>query len=384
MKKVYLDNAATTALRKEVLSAMLPFLKEKFGNASSLHSWGQEARRAVEEARERVAKVLNCEPFEIIFTGTTTVSDNLAIQGVASALKDKGRHLLTTAIEHHAVLDTFKFLGTQGYKVDFLEVNREGLVDFKELEERLNKETILVSVMLANNEIGTIQPIKEISNLVHKTSPLAVFHSDAATAVEYLDLDVKKLGVDLLTLGSHKFGGPKGLGILYLKSGTAIKPITFGGHHERTLWSGTEDVAGIVGTSVALELAQKEWRANYKRVEKLQKYFIAEVLKMGAVVLTGHPEKRLPDIASFCFENVEGEALLLGLDDEGIGCSTGSACTSGNLEPSHVLLACGISQALAHGSIRFSLARETTKEELDYVLKVLLKILKKLRKISGR
>lgn len=381
MKQVYLDYAATTPLRKEVFKAMAPYLNEKFGNASSLHSFGQETRKAVEEARERVARVLQCEPMEIVFTGTTTLSDNLAIQGVAQAAKDKARHLITSSIEHHAVLDTFKFLETQGFKVDFLLVDKNGLIDLKELKKLLNKETALVSIMLANNEIGTIQPIREISSIINRQ---AVLHTDAAAVAEYLDLNVKKLGVDLLSLGSHKFGGPKGVGILYHKKGVSIQPLTFGGHHERGLSPGTENVAGIVGTSVALELAQKEKEALTRRIKKLQDIFIKEVLKIKGVILTGHAKRRLPDVVSFCFKNVEGEALLLALDDQGVACSSGSACTSGTLEPSHVLLACGISPSLAHGSIRFSLGRNTTKEEIDYVLQVLPSIVKKLRRIAGK
>lgn len=381
MKKVYLDYAATTPLRKEVLKAMRPYLTSKFGNASSLHQWGQQARKAVEKARERVAQVLNCQPGEVIFTGTTTTTDNLAIQGVARARQSQGKHLIASTIEHHAVLDTFKFLETRGFAVDFLRVDKTGLIDLKELKKLLRKETILVSVMLANNEIGTIEPIRKIAEVINNQ---AVLHSDAAAGGDYLDLDVKKLGVDLLSLGSHKFGGPKGIGILYYKKGTSIEPLTFGGHHERGLWPGTEDVAGIVGTSLALELAQKEKEKTSQRVEKLRDYFIKEVLKIPGVILTGHPQKRLADIASFCFRGVEGEALLLALDDQGIGCSSGSACTSGTLEPSHVLLACGITPQLAHGSIRFSLGRDTTKEEMDYVLKCLPGIIKKLRKIAGR
>lgn len=385
--KVYLDYAATTPLRKEVLEAMKPYLKDKFGNASSLHQWGQEARKAVEKARERVAQVLNCQPLEIIFTGTTTLSDNLAIQGVVRALQDEGKHLITSSIEHHGVLNTFEFLEKQGFRVDFLSVDKTGLLDLEELKRLLNKETILVSVMLANNEIGTIEPIKEISSVIRyqlsATRHPPLFHTDAAACAEYLDLNVSKLGTDLLSLGAHKFGGPKGVGILYYKKGTPIEPLTFGGHHERGLSPGTENVAGIVGTSVALELAQKEREKLSKKVTRLRDYLIKGVLKIKGVVLTGHPEKRLPDIASFCFKGVEGEALLLSLDDKGIGVSSGSACTSGTLEPSHVLLACGISPALAHGSLRFSLGRGTTKEDIDYVLKVLPGIVRRLRKIAG-
>lgn len=337
----------------------------------------------MEKAREKVAQVLNCQPQEIVFTGTTTFSDNLAIQGVAQALQSRGKHLITSSIEHHGVLNTFEFLEKQGFKVDFLSVDKTGLINLEELKKQLRKETILVSVMLANNEIGTIQPIKAISQMLKVNSQKLLLHTDAAACAEYLDLDVKKLGVNLMSLGAHKFGGPKGVGILYYKKGTPIEPLTFGGHHERGLSPGTENVAGIVGTSVALELAQKEREQLSKKVSKLRDYLIKEVLKIKGVILTGHPEIRLPDIASFCFKGLEGEALLLALDDKGIGVSSGSACTSGTLEPSHVLLACGLGPQLAHGSIRFSLGRETTKQEIDYVLKILPGIVKRLRKIAG-
>jgi len=391
MRKIYLDYAATTPILPEVIEAMTPFWAEKFGNASSLHSFGREARVAVEQSRDQVAEILNCEPEEIIFTGTTTTSDNLAILGVVNALEEKQLspnrcHLITTAIEHHAVLDTFKYLESQGFAVTYLSVDKYGVVDLKELEKAIRPETVLVSVMYANNEVGTIEPIEEISKLLQATSYKLKpkFHTDAAAVAEYLTLDVQKLGVDLMTLGAHKFGGPKGVGILYIKKGTGVNPVTFGGHHENGLWPGTEAVPLIVGTAKALELSIKYHVLSIKLVTELRDKLIKGVLeKVPDCYLTGHPTQRLPDIASFVFKGVEGEAVLLRLDAEGIAVSSGSACTSGDLKPSHVLLVMGIPQEEAHGSIRFSLGRNTTEEEINYVLEKLPKIISDLRNLSG-
>lgn len=392
-KKIYLDYAATTPVRPEVIEAMQPYWTEKFGNPSSLHLFGQEARKAVEEARAKVAQVLNCEPEEIIFTGTTTTSDNLAILGVVSAVSHQlstvRQHLITSSIEHHSVLDTFKHLEKLGYKVTYLPVDKDGLVDLRVLEKAIRPETVLVSVMYVNNEVGTIQPIEEMTQLLKAISSQLkakiYFHTDAAAVAEYLTLDVKKLGVDLMTLGSHKFGGPKGVGILYLKKLTQIDPLTFGGHHERGLWPGTEAVPLIVGMAEALRQAQGELTDTNKRVSRLKDKLIKGVLeKIPETILTGHPEKRLADMASFCFKGAEGEAILLRLDAEGIAASSGSACTSGTLQPSHVLLAMGIPAEIAHGSIRFSLGRETTEEEIDYVLEKLPKIIKEIREMAPK
>lgn len=390
MKKVYLDYAATTPVLPEVVEAMEPYWREKFGNASSLHSFGREARMAVEESREKVAKILNCEDEEIIFTGTTTTSDNLAILGIVMDLWEmrEKTHLITTQIEHHGVLDTFKYLEKKGFLVTYLPVDKDGIVDLNELEKAIRPETILVSIMYANNEIGTIQPIQEIGKMLKaKSEQLGTkiyFHSDAAATAGFLDLDVKKLGVDLLTLGSHKFGGPKGIGILYIKKGTKISPITFGGHHENGLWPGTEAVPLIVGMTKALEIAISDKGEVISRVTKLRDKLIKGILeKVPETMLTGHLTQRLPDIASFVFKNAEGEAILLRLDAEGIMVSSGSACTSGDLRPSHVLLAMGIPAEDAHGSIRFSLGRETTEEEINYVLEKLPEVLDDLRKMGG-
>lgn len=378
--KVYLDYAATTPLDPQVLEAMLPYLKEKFGNASSLHSWGQEARAAVDHARGQVAKFLNCQPQEIIFTGTTTEADNLALVGV---IESRGRapHIVVSPIEHHGVLDVAEHLGKTGRaEITLLPVDEHGLVSPKGVENTLKENTALVSVMYANNEVGTIEPIVEIARILKKHG--AVFHTDAAAA-KYLDLDVQKLGVDLMTLGPHKFYGPKGIGILYVRKGTKIESVIKGGAHEYGLRPGTESVPAIVGAAKALELLEEEKQAAAERLTKLRDKLIDGVLqKIPSSQLTGHPEKRVPDIASFVFENVEGESILLLLDQEGIAASSGSACTSGLLEPSHVLTAMGISPELSHGSLRLSLGKDTIEEEIDYVLEKLPPIVERLREIA--
>ncbi|HUV71720.1 MAG TPA: cysteine desulfurase family protein [Clostridia bacterium] len=387
MKKVYLDYAATTPVRAEVVEAMAPYWQEEFGNPSSLHLWGTEARKAVEEAREKVATLINASPEEIVFTGSTTTSDNLAIFGVINALKSKTGQFLTSQIEHHAVLDVFKQLENQGFEVNFLPVDKNGVLNLEALRGAIGPQTILVSIMWANNEIGTIQPIGEISKTIkavnEELGSKTYFHTDAATIVEYLPINVRALGVDLLSLGPHKFGGPKGIGILYVKTGTKIKPITFGGHQENSLWPGTEAVPLIVGTAKAMELATQERKTLDKRVKKLQDKLVKGVVeRIPGSFLTGDKDKRLPDIVSFVFPGVEGEAILLRLSAEGIAASSGSACTSGELKPSHVLLAMGVSAEQAHGSVRFSLGRETTEKEIDYVLEKLPKIIAELRALA--
>lgn len=385
MRKVYLDYAATTPLDPRVLEAMMPFFKEKFGNPSSVHSWGRKAREAVELARKQVAQALGCQTSEIYFTGTTTTSDNLAIQGVARVARKKGRgdHIITSSIEHHAVLDTCQALEKEGFELTVLPVDRYGLVDPKDVEKAINEKTILVTIMYANNEMGTIEPIEEINKITRKKGVL--LHIDAAAAVDYLEINVQKLGVDLMTLGAHKFGGPKGIGILYVRKGTAIEPLTFGGHHEKGLWPGTEAPALIVGLAKALAIATQERKEAVQKVTKLRERLIKGVLnKVPGSQLTGHPTKRLPDIASFVIKGAEGEAMLLMLSDKGIAASSGSACTSGILKPSHVLTAMGISPELAHGSLRFSLGKNTTEEEIDYVIKVLPEVIKRLRKMAPK
>lgn len=385
MKEAYLDYAATTPLDPRVLAAMMPYLEEKFGNPSSIHSWGREAKEAVEKARKQVAKILSCKTSEVYFTGTTTVSDNLAIQGVARAAKKAGRgnHIITSAVEHHAVLDVCQALEKEGFKLTVLPVDKRGMVDPRKVAKAINGKTILVSIIYANNEMGTIEPIEEISQVTKKKG--VFLHTDTAAAVDYLEIDVDKLGVDLMTLGAHKFGGPKGVGMLYVKKGIVIEPLTFGGHHEKGLWPGTEAPALIVGLAKALEIATQERKEAVGKVTKLRDRLIKGILdKISGAELTGHPTKRLPDIASFVIEGVEGEAMLLMLSDKGIAASSGSACTSGVLEPSHVLLAMGIPAEKAHGSLRFSLGKRTTEGEIDYVIKTLPGIVEKLRKMTPK
>ena len=383
-RQVYLDHAATTSVHSQVMESMLPYFCQKFGNPSSVHCWGQEARIAVDEAREKIAKILGCQAQEIVFTPSATTADNLAIAGLARA--NKGQ-IIASAIEHHAILDTVKALEKQGREVAFLAVDKYGVVDLEALKKALAKPTALVSIMYANNEIGTIEPIGEIAKIIKKKEKeqgsRIYFHTDAATAVGWLDINVHALGVDLMSLGAHKFGGPKGIGLLYVRQGAVIEPITFGGHHENGLWPGTEPVPLIVGASKALEIATSNIKHQTSNIKRLQARLTRGILKIPGVELIGPPKHRLADIASFVVSGVEGEAMLLLLSDNGIAASSGSACTSGDLKPSHVLLAMGIPAQKAHGSIRFSLGPETTKEDIDYVLKVFPGVVDKLRKLRG-
>ena len=381
-RKVYLDYAATSPADPQVFEAMMPYLKEKFGNASSLHRLGQEARAAVDHARGQISQILNCQPQEIIFTGTTTEADNLALVGVAKASLSKGNHLITSPIEHHGALDVFETLEKGGFEVTYLKVDEYGLVDPAEVEKEIKDSTTLVNVMYANNGVGTVEPVKEIAKVTKEHD--VAFHTDAAAA-KYLDLDVQKLGVDLMTLGPHKFYGPKGIGILYVRRGTKIESVIKGGAHEYGLRPGTENVPAIVGAAKALELLANRESQTVNRITKLRDKLIGGVLqKIPKSHLTGHPEKRVPDIASFVFEGAEGESILLLLDQEGIAGSSGSACTSGLLKPPHVLTAMGISPELAHGSLRFSLGKQTTEEEIDYVLEKLPPIIERLRKMAPK
>ncbi|MCD6448298.1 MAG: cysteine desulfurase NifS [Thermoplasmata archaeon] len=376
--KVYLDHAATTPVAKEVLEAMIPFFSEKFGNASSLHAYGREARKALEESREKVAKLINAEPEEIIFTGSGTESDNLAIKGIAF-LHRKG-HIITSSIEHPAVLETCHYLQRKGFEVTFLPVDKYGLIDIDELEEAIREDTILISIMHANNEIGTIEPIEEIGKIARKNN--IIFHTDAVQSVGKIEVDVKKINVDLLSMSSHKIHGPKGVGALYIRKGVKIEPVLHGGGHEKGLRSSTENIAGIVGFAKACEIAGSRMEKDAEKMMKLRDKIIKEVLKIEETYLTGHPTKRLPNHASFYFRGIEGESLVLMLDSKGIATSTGSACSSKKLQPSHVLLATGIKPEDAHGSLRVTLGRENTEEEIDYFLGVLPQIVEDLRKIS--
>ncbi len=378
---IYLDHAATTPVRPEVLEAMLPYFGERFGNPSSIYSLGREARQAMDRARETVAACLGCRPAEILFTSCGSESDNLAIKGVAYARRDHGNHIITTQVEHHAVLHTCEWLERYaGFEVTYLPVDRHGVVDLAALEAAITDRTTLVSVMLANNEVGTIQPLAAIAALLRPRG--IVFHTDAVQGGGACDLDVNRLGVDLLSLSGHKFYAPKGVGILYVRQGTPLLPQLQGGSQERNRRAGTENVPYIIGAATALQLATDELEPTNVRVQALRDRLIAGVLeRVPGAHLTGHPTERLPNNASFVFEGVEGEALLLALDQLGICASTGSACTSGSLEASHVLKAMGLPTSLAQGSLRLSLGRGTDEDQIDRTLEALPSVVERLRSV---
>lgn len=381
MRRVYLDHAATTAVHPEVLQTMLPYLQDQFGNPSSIYSWGREAKAAIENARAQVAALINADPSEIIFTGSGTEADNFALSGVTDALDQRGAHIITSKIEHHAILHTAEALERKGYKVTYLPVNTEGLVNPEILKEAFTEGTVLVSIMFANNEIGTIEPIAELAQITKEHG--ALFHTDAVQAVGNLPIDVKQLDIDLLSLSGHKIYGPKGVGALYVRRGTRIKPLLHGGAQERKLRAGTENVPGIVGLGKAAELARLELAERQTHLTELREYLIDGVLSsIDHVRLNGHRSLRLPGNTNFSFEYIEGESLLLSLDLAGIAASSGSACTSGSLEPSHVLMAIGLPHEVAHGSLRLTIGRENTKEDIDYLLSVLPNMVKRLRSMS--
>jgi cysteine desulfurase len=378
---IYMDYNATTPIDERVLSAMLPYLKEEFGNPSSIYSLAQRARRAVEEAREKLAKLLSADPKEIIFTSGGTESDNFAIKGIAYANQAKGKHIITSQIEHHAVLNTCKFLEKQGFQITYLPVDRYGVVDLDALERSITPQTILISIMFANNEVGTIQPIKKIGEIARRHG--VYFHTDAVQAVGKIPIDVKELGIDILSLSAHKFYGPKGVGALYVRKGVKISSFIQGGEQEKGRRGGTENVAGIVGLGKAAEIAQEEMVEEEKRVRALRDELERRLLeRIPEVVLNGHPQNRLYNTLSICVKYVEGESMLINLDREGICASSGSACTSGSLEPSHVLLAMGVPPEVAHGSLRFSLGKFNKEEDVEKVSEVLPSIVEELRKIS--
>jgi len=384
MKSIYLDNGSTTPLRKEVLKSALPFFSKIYGNPSSFHSTGLIAKKEMQKSREKIAKILNCDPNEIIFTGSGTESINLAIKGIAfrELLKGKRGHFITQKTEHDAVLETFKWLEKLGFSVSYINVNENGIVNLEELKNAIRKDTLLVSIMYANNEIGTIQPLKEIAEICHKAK--TIFHTDACQGAEYLDIDTKKLGVDLLTINGSKIYSFKGSGLLFKKKEINIEPLIHGGHQEKNLRSGTENLAAIVALAKALEIAQKEKRIESKRLIKLREYMISQIeKKIKKVKINGDIKSRLPNNVNVSFYGVEGESILLRLNEYGIRASTGSACSSLNLEPSHVLLATGIGHELAHGSIRFTLGKYTTKKEIDFTIKKLENIIPFLRKLSS-
>ena len=381
MKTIYLDHAATTGVDEQVLAKMLPFLTEKYGNPSSLHVLGREAKSAVNNAREIIAKYFNCLPQEIIFTGSGTESDNLAIIGAALANQHKGKHIITTKIEHHAVMYACDYLKSQGFTITYVPVDKYGIVDANQVQAHISADTILVSIIFANNEIGTIQPIKEIAAICKSKGLL--MHTDACQAAGVVDLDVQDLGVDLLSINSNKIYGPKGVGVLYRRKGTKLTPLLYGGSQEFSVRAGTENVAGIVGMAEALHLAQQKKAMENVRLCTMRDRLIKELL---AIIpksrLNGHPTLRLPNNVNISFLDVEGESIILHLDNCGICASTGSACTSADLEASHVLQALGLPDEVAHGSVRLSLGRENTEQDIDYVIETLPKIIAKLREMS--
>jgi cysteine desulfurase len=381
MKKVYLDNNATTRMKEEVLDAMLPFYKDVYGNASSIHQFGRPARKAIDEARVHVAELLGASGTEeVIFTSGGTESDNMAIKGVAHALKAKGDHIITTAIEHHAVLNTCKSLEREGIKVTYLGVDKYGAINTEELKKAITPKTILITIMYANNEVGTIEPILEIGNIAKENR--IYFHTDAVQAVGKLDFKVKDMNIDLLSMSGHKIYGPKGVGAIYIKKGTKITPQLLGGHHEMGKRAGTENVAGIVGLGRAAQLAKIDMPSE-GRIKELRDYLYKGISSnVEDIHLNGHPENRLPNTLNISFTYLEGESIILNLDLEGIAASTGSACTSGTLEPSHVLTAMGLDPVNTQGSVRFSLGRDNTKDDMDYVIGVLPPIIKRLRAMS--
>lgn len=381
MRRIYLDYAATTPIHPEVTKAMLPYFTEEFGNPSSIHAYGQEAKGAIEEARAKVADLIGARREEIVFTSGGTESDNFALKGVAYANESKGNHIITSAIEHHAVIETGKFLERRGFKVTYLPVDEYGLVDPDDVRKAITSKTILISVMHANNEVGTIEPIAEIGKIARETG--IYFHTDAVQTAGHIPVDVNELGVDLLAMSAHKLYGPKGTGALYIRKGTKLVSFMHGGEQEKRRRASTENVPGIVGFGRAAELARQEMDEEAKRLASLRDKLIRGLLeRIDHSRLNGHPVMRLPNNVNVSVDFVEGESMLLNLDLDGICASTGSACSSQSLEPSHVLLAMGLPHEQAHGSLRFSLGKWTTEEEINQVLEVLPRIVAKLRAMS--
>ena len=381
MKDIYFDNAATTKLDEEVLEEMMPYLKENYGNASSIYRLGRESRKAVESAREKIANILNCKPTEIYFTAGGSESDNTIVKGIAHSHKKKGNHIITSKIEHPAILETCKQLEKEGFEISYVSVDENGIINLKELKSMIKPTTILITIMFANNEIGTIQPIEEIGKIAKENN--IYFHTDAVQAVGNIRIDVQKMNIDALSLSSHKFYGPKGIGALYVKSGINFEKYISGGHQERNKRAGTENVAGIVGMGKAIELAYSELEEHNKKIKELRDYYVEQVKeRIPYIKINGDMEKRLPGNSNISFRFIEGESLLLNLDLKGICASSGSACTSGSLDPSHVLLAIGLPHEIAHGSLRISIGKYNTKEEVDYLIENLVEIVNRLREMS--
>lgn len=381
MNNVYFDNSATTKTDERVIEAMMPYITENYGNPSSIYKIGRENRKAVEEAREQVAKALKCESNEIYFTNGGSESDNTAIRGIAYAYKNKGNHIITSKIEHPAVLETCKQLEKEGFEVSYIGVDENGIIKLDELKNAIKPTTTLISIMFANNEIGTIEPIEEIGKIAKENN--IFFHTDAVQAVGNVEIDVKQLNIDALSMSGHKFYGPKGIGALYVKKGIKFEKLINGGHQERNKRAGTENVAGIVGLGKAIELAYQELDEHNKKIKELRDYYVEQVkAKIPYIRINGDETKRLPGNSNISFRFIEGEGLLLNLDLKGICASSGSACTSGSLEPSHVLLAIGLPHEIAHGSLRISIGKYNTKEEVDYLVENLVEIIGRLREMS--
>ena len=380
-KLIYLDNAATTKVAPEVYDAMKPYFEEYFGNAASVYRFAGESRKAVEQARTDVAAFLNAKPNEIYFTGGGSESDNWALKGLAFALKDKGKHIITSTIEHHAILHTCEYLEKLGYEITYVGVDENGVLKLDELKKAIREDTILISVMFANNEIGSIQPIREIGEIAHAHNIL--FHTDAVQAYGHVPIDVEALHIDLLSASGHKINGPKGIGILYVRNGVKIESFVHGGAQERGKRAGTHNTPGIVGFGRATTLAKEKMEERAAKETELRDYLIQRVLEeVPYTKLNGHPENRLTNNANFSFRFIEGESLLIMLDQKGICGSSGSACTSGSLDPSHVLLAIGLPHEIAHGSLRLTLSDETTREEIDYTVDAIKTVVERLRSMS--
>ncbi len=381
MKRIYLDNAATTQMDKQVLKEMTPYFFEQFGNPSSIHSYGQEAYKAVSLAREQIGQVLGAKNDEIVFTSGGTESDNLAIKGVAFANKKKGNHIITSEIEHHAILSSCAYLKNRGFRISKVHVGSDGIVDPEDIKKEITDKTVLISIMHANNEIGTIQPIAEIGEIARQND--IYFHTDAVQTFGHLPTNVDHLNVDLLSLSGHKIYGPKGVGALYVRRGTRIIPEMHGGGQEMGLRSSTHNVAGIVGLAAASRIASAHIKEESERTSRLRDKLIEGILHgIDDAYLNGHPFKRLPNNANFVLQYIEGESIVLNLDFKGIACSTGSACSSASSEPSHVLKAIGVSNQDSHSSLRITLGKDTTEEEIDYTISTIKEIVKKLREIS--